>query len=383
LDDHAVTTLMLEVLFEEGGFYVPLSSLHQAGQSQDSFFLESTEDDAPSFVEGNGGVIGSAKGSPECYRQLMAFYDKGAVPPMAPPTPAGPRILQMGFRDGTVCRARYSQQTRFLGASNVVAFSGGAGDQSLELSSLGFAYECSVPCFAARGIEAMKAAIETVSAKAIFITDREFFQMESLKQELPGHLDSLGHSGWDVALFGVEWGTGSEEVVIFPVAPGGRPRNCQVAGFVANFPGSANVAALRRSLQAAVTEDGFDPSALFDFAGQISLNFVAEKYAGSIEEARIFRNMPLVHRVFKQLADHDPPMHFDHHELHGNLMKATIEGRNRFEMIIEPSGGIMFRCWNDDNSTNCEMKMNSAVVEWMKIYCDHQVAREIKNQPVL
>ena len=69
-------------------------------------------------------------------------------------------------------------------------------------------------------------------------------------------------------------------------------------------------------------------------------------------------------------------MHFDNHELHGNLMKGfhsggafgcnsflisytthaemSMTGNLRFEMILEPNGGIMFRCWNDDNSTNSE-----------------------------
>ena len=40
-------------------------------------------------------------GSPECFQKLMELYEKGAVPPMAQPGPDGPRVLQMGFRDGT------------------------------------------------------------------------------------------------------------------------------------------------------------------------------------------------------------------------------------------------------------------------------------------
>ena len=44
--------------------------------------------------------------------------------------------------------------------------------------------------------------------------------------------------------------------------------------------------------------------------------------------------------------------------------------------------GIMFRAWNDDNSTNCEMKTNGATVEWMRVFCDHQVAKDVQNQPL-
>jgi len=114
----------------------------------------------------------------------------------------------------------------------------------------------------------------------------------------------------------------------------------------------------------------------------MKLHFLAEKYAGPMEEARLFRSMPVVHRAFQYLAGHEPPMHFDNHELHGNLMKGYCNGNLRFEMISEPNGGIMFRCWNDDNSTNSEVKMSDSVVEWLKVYFDHQVCKEIRNEPV-
>eukprot|EP00434_Breviolum_minutum_P007204 symbB.v1.2.006359.t1/scaffold371.1/size308833/6 len=294
----------------------------------DAFFTEGFEGN---FVEGNGGVLGAVKGSPECFQKLMELYEKGTVPPMAQPGPDGPRVLQMGFRDGMVLKARYPNRSRYLGAQQVVAFTG-AGDQRLELATLGFSYECQVPCFSCKGVAAMREAVSDM-----------------------GFLDQLGVQGWDAVLLGVEWGTGQEEVVIFPVAPGGRPRNCKIAGMVANLAAPQNGTALRRALQQGITEDGFDPSALFEAAGQLKLQFLAEKYAGcTMEEARIFRSMPLVHRAFKQLADHEPPMHFEQHELHGNLMKGFLHGSLRFEMILEPNGGIMFRCWNEDNSTNSE-----------------------------
>ncbi|CAJ1331979.1 unnamed protein product, partial [Effrenium voratum] len=118
-DDHAITSLVMELLFEEGGFYVPLSTLHQPGCSEDAFFTEAVSDaeEASDFVEGNGGVLGAAKGSPECFRRLMALYEKGQVPAMAPPGPEGPRVVQMGFRDGMVQKARYGPITRYLGAN--------------------------------------------------------------------------------------------------------------------------------------------------------------------------------------------------------------------------------------------------------------------------
>eukprot|EP00913_Durusdinium_trenchii_P019255 g18097.t1 len=225
--------------------------------------------------------------------------------------------------------------------------------------------------------------------------------MTRLREELPGHLDQLGVQGWDVVLLGIEWNTGEEEVAIFPVSPGGRPRNSRVAGFVANLAAPTNGAALRRALQRGVTEDGFDPAPLFDAAGELKLHFVAEKYAGSMEEARIFRSMPLVHRAFKQLADHEPPMHFERHELHGNLMKGyhsgslaveptpdtsgtvrflvmTVRNNNKPAAIVKMGMGDLMSC--QDNSTNSEVKMSDCNVEWMKVYFNHQVCKEIKNE---
>ncbi|CAE7942699.1 unnamed protein product [Symbiodinium sp. KB8] len=372
-DDHAVTSLMMEVLFEEGGFYVPLSTLHQPGFSEDHFFLEATSDEEINYIEGNGGVVGVAKGSPECFRRLMDLYDHGHVPAMATPGPDGPRVVQMGFRDGLVSQARFSAQTQYLGAPQV-------------------------PCLAVRGIPAMRAAVGEMglSSKSVFVTDREFFQMDRLRQEMPGFLDQLGPHDWDAVILGLEWDTGSEEVVIFDLVPGGRPRSAKIAGFVANFGCAPNEAALQAALAKCLAEEDFEPSPLFEAAGQLKLRFLAEKYAGSMEEARLFRSMPLVHRAFKNLAGHEPPMHFENHELHGNLMKgfhsggafgwnsflscpAHVEmstGNLRFEMILEPNGGIMFRCWNDDNSTNSEVKMSDSVVEWLKVYFDHQVRQE-------
>lgn len=383
-DDHAVTSLMMEVLFEEGGFYVPLSTLHQPGFSEDHFFLEATSDEEINYIEGNGGVVGVAKGSPECFRRLMDLYDRGHVPAMATPGPDGPRVVQMGFRDGLVSQARFSAQTQYLGAPQVIAFSS-VSDKRLELSTLSYAYECMVPCLAVRGIPAMRAAVGEMglSSKSVFVTDREFFQMDRLRQEMPGFLDQLGPHDWDAVILGLEWDTGSEEVVIFDLVPGGRPRSAKIAGFVANFGCAPNEAALQAALAKCLAEEDFEPSPLFEAAGQLKLRFLAEKYAGSMEEARLFRSMPLVHRAFKNLAGHEPPMHFENHELHGNLMKGFHSGGNlRFEMILEPNGGIMFRCWNDDNSTNSEVKMSDSVVEWLKVYFDHQVCKEIRNEPV-
>ena len=81
-----------------------------------------------------------------------------------------------------------------------------------------------------------------------------------------------------------------------------------------------------------------------------------------MEEARIFRSMPLVHRAFKTLADHvpqliagkvvagnstpsqEPPMHFEQHELHGNLMKGFFHGTLQcLEVMLHPTRWFVFQ----------------------------------------
>ena len=81
--------------FPEGGSFC----WHCWHSLQDHFFLEATTEEIE-YIEGNGGVVGVARGSPECFRRLMDLYDRGHVPPMATPGPDGPRVVQMGFRDG-------------------------------------------------------------------------------------------------------------------------------------------------------------------------------------------------------------------------------------------------------------------------------------------
>eukprot|EP00443_Scrippsiella_acuminata_P070121 CAMPEP_0115487882 /NCGR_PEP_ID=MMETSP0271-20121206/61183_1 /TAXON_ID=71861 /ORGANISM="Scrippsiella trochoidea, Strain CCMP3099" /LENGTH=744 /DNA_ID=CAMNT_0002915943 /DNA_START=60 /DNA_END=2292 /DNA_ORIENTATION=+ len=196
------------------------------------------------------------------------------------------------------------------------------------------------------------------------ITDGDFVQMHRLRDALPGLIDSLRYKAWDVLLFGIEWSTGSDEVALFNVPPGGRPRNSNCVGVVINVERSHKKEIVRTVLSACIGEKGFDPAPLFNAADRLSLWFAADKLPGTIEEARIWKSMPLVHRIFSQIAGHNPPLHFDDHELHGNLVKGKLHGRMAFEMVVESNGAIMFRAWNDDNSPNCEMKTNGSKVEW-------------------
>jgi len=217
---------------------------------------------------------------------------------------------------------------------------------------------------------------------ALCITDGELVELESLRREVPSFVQQLQSQTWDVMLLGMEWSTGSNEAIMFNVPDGGRPRNASVVGLLVNALGSRQLDQLRPLIQACITDKGFDASPLFNAAGKISLWFGAQKFAGTLEEARIWKSMPVVHNVFSKIANHQPPLHFDDHEMHGNLIKGKLNGRMVFEMVVEPNGGLMFRAWNDDNSPNCEMKTNPSKVEWMKVFFNHQVAFEAMNKPL-
>mmetsp|Transcript_21902 Transcript_21902/g.49988 ORF Transcript_21902/g.49988 Transcript_21902/m.49988 type:complete len:845 (+) Transcript_21902:94-2628(+) len=375
LDDAGATALMLEVLFNEGGYYVPLATTFNSA-SADAFF--SGVAPTAGLIEAAGGIFAATPGSPACYQRLMDIYHRGVAGPVPPLTSAGPKVNAMNFRDGVMCNLRFPRGTKFLGTERLVAFSMAGG--SLEQEAVGMAYECQVPCSSARGQDGL-AVILAEPAKVMIVTDGEFFNMMRLREELPGLVANNAESSWDILLFGCEWHTGSDEVALFRVPQGGRPAHCQVAGVCVNLRDGRNTGLTRQVMQDAVGKDGFDPKPLFDAAGRLSLWFAAEKYAGSLEQAKIFRAMPAIAKAFQALADHHPPMHFDRHEIHGNLMKGFQYDRLRFEMMVEPNGGSMFRAWNDDNSTNCEMKSTGGnTVEWMKIYADHQVRHEFRDK---
>lgn len=215
----------------------------------------------------------------------------------------------------------------------------------------------------------------------LFITDGDFLQYKGLRMELPKHVNELQSVTWDALLLGIEWSTGSEEVVKFNVPLGGRPRNSSTFGVVVNAS-SKKLDILCPILGACVGEKGFDPSPLFDAANAISLWFSAEKFRGTPEESRIMRNMPVVHEAFHKISGHSPPLHYDRSELHGDRMKGWINERVVFELHVEANGSITFRAWNDDNSPNCEMRASSSKVEWMKVFFNHQVVFEAQNKPL-
>jgi len=377
LDDAAATALMLEVLFNEGGYYCPLATTFTA-ESRDPFF--SGISPATGFVEEAGGIFASAAAAPACYKRIMDIYNQGVPGPMPPLSAASPKVFPMGFRDGTLSTLRFPRGTRFLGAEQVVAFSTGAAPSTkLDKEVVAMAYECQVKAATAKGRQGLATVLQD-PVKAMVVTDYDFFNMMRIREELPGLLSRMSGS-WDALLFGCEWHTGSDEIALFAVPQGGRPAHCQVVGCVVNLRNGRNPPLTRQLMQECCTADGFDFKPLFDAAGRIDLWFGAEKYGGSLEQAKIFRAMPAIHKAFTILADHYPPMHFDHHEIHGNLMKGFEHGQLRFEMMIEPNGGAMFRAWNGDNSTNCEMKSRGGnSVEWMKIYANHQVLKELRDQ---
>ncbi|CAE8666188.1 unnamed protein product, partial [Polarella glacialis] len=216
----------------------------------------------------------------------------------------------------------------------------------------------------------------------VFVTNGELVQMEGLRRDLPGFVDGLRSQIWDVMLFGAEWSTGSDEVVLFNVPPGGRPRNAMVCGLVMNAGGSRDFELVRSVLSSCITEKGFDPSSVFDAADRLSVWFGAQKFEGTLAEARIWKSILALFRLTCLLAGHDPPLNFDRHEVHGNIVKGWLDGRLAFEMVSESNGGIMFRSWNDDNSPNCEMKSNGSRVEWMKVFYNHQVVFEGQDKPL-
>ena len=165
------------------------------------------------------------------------------------------------------------------------------------------------------------------------------------------------------------------------VPPGGQPQNANVTAVLVNCRGNITAKGpVRPVLYASITDKGFDPTSVFNAADHISLWMGVQRFAGTLEESRLFKSMPIINKIFTQIANHHPPLQYDDHEIHGNSLRARLDGRTAFEMNVESNGGIQFRAWNNDNSINCEMKTSPSKVEWMKVFHNHQVAFEANNR---
>jgi len=217
---------------------------------------------------------------------------------------------------------------------------------------------------------------------AVFLTDGEICTLDNLRGEAIGMVDQAKSANADVLFLGIEFQTGADDTAVFRVPLGGRPKDSLVCALLVNVSGTRNAGQLKGALKACIGDKGFDPAPLFNAADRINLWFGVQKFATTLEESRIWSSMPIVHKIFTQIANHTPPLHFDRHEVHGSLVKGELNGRMAFEMNTEPNGGIMFRAWNDDNSPNCEMKTSANKVEWMKVFYNHQVSFEAQGRDI-
>jgi len=230
-------------------------------------------------------------------------------------------------------------------------------------------------------------------------------------------VDVLKPQAWDVLLIGMEWSTGSNEVVLFNVPPDGRPCNASCFGILVNVGGSKQPEIVCRALKPCITEKGFDPTNIFNAAkdidkekdlskwtmgrdhlaaklaarlpllantGNISLWFAAQKFCFTMEVEHAFqKNLALAHRLFKEVAGHHPPAEYDCRELNGAMVKCSMYGRLVFEISVEAWGGFDFKAWNDDNLPNCEMRCpNFSTADLIKVYWDNQVCFEVTNHQI-
>uniref|UniRef100_A0A7S1AG96 Alpha 1,4-glycosyltransferase domain-containing protein n=1 Tax=Noctiluca scintillans TaxID=2966 RepID=A0A7S1AG96_NOCSC len=373
LDDQASLALMLEVLFNEGGFFVPLSTLYTADHELNHTLNMSPGAD---FLEAGAGIVGAVKGSPGCYKRLMEVYDGGSAGIM-PFEQFDPDVVRMGFWDGTVSQCMFAAQTQSLGAGQIVALADQGGDGCLERACLQWAYECQVACLAPHG----QIDPRMFQHGVVFVTDYDFFQLRNLQVELPGLLCRLHQKEWDAMLFGCEWETGSDEVVLFEVTPGGRPRHCHVVGVVVNFPNARDTKLLKQVFARCITDDGFDAEPFFS-EQRLALMFGAEKYSGSLEYARLCRVLPLVQHCFSSLARHKVDVDTDDRQTNGNRMKGFRHGSMLFELSVETHGNTLFRGWNANNSMICELKMDGRHIEWMRVYRNNAVTFEALDEAV-
>merc|ERR1719364_577699 len=73
---------------------------------------------------------------------------------------------------------------------------------------------------------------------------------------------------------------------------------------------------------------------------------------------------------------HEAPFDCNRMEAQQGLMKGFWDDRLSFEMQASASGDVMYRGFNEDNSTNCELKTHGGRVEWLRVFNGHNVCLE-------
>ncbi|CEL98509.1 unnamed protein product [Vitrella brassicaformis CCMP3155] len=382
MDALAVKMLALEILYDEGGYVVPLGTLFK-GPEAPSLFTSPLP--AGGFLE-HHSILAAAPRSPRCLEAIRTLYDGGLDPKQAgKQIGESEGVLCQGLPDSGAVYTSFEEWSRFLGAEAIFDL---VGSEKTDETAARWAYNSQVPIFRvpARGPDRVSDAplppqLTNFDGRCAVITDSDMYVSRSLWDALPGLVGAADqeHPGWEALIVGVEWEAGMECTEVYRIKMPIKPETCEYLGVVLNH----GVARRIGSVLHGAAGDVELTQMVLDKCHEWKVLFAGEKCQYTKELTAVFRGMPAIERAFQKLANHTPPFESTHVELHGNLLKAHHYNQLAYELSSDPQQRLFFRAWNLDGGMNCEMRLTRGardMVEWARVYFNHQVVFEANNK---
>jgi hypothetical protein len=376
MDSDTIILLALEVLFKQGGYYVPLSTLYSGGacaEGKSGFPPNSTGDLAV-----YDSIICCPPRSAGALAAIKACYDKGKPRlPLSSSTGLS-NITEQSYSDAITAYARFPEGSRFLGASELffsTNTSSAKGATGAELSAMLFGYDSQVPC---RTIDSSSLAlVRACRQQAAFIFDAQMALYPSMVDAIAGFIYKATQTceSWDYILVGMEWSAGVAEELFYKAI---GPFRDQKVTYLALCISPGNATGLPESFE---KSNDIAEHVLGHFdTKEVMVGVV--RFADTEEVSSIYRAMPVVQSTFSQICNHDiPSWDRDETEIHGRLLKGLVGGQVSYEISADEENRIMYRAFNPDGGLNCEIKIivgpaGRHLVDYARVFYDHAVVFE-------
>eukprot|EP00184_Porphyridium_aerugineum_P000202 CAMPEP_0184695982 /NCGR_PEP_ID=MMETSP0313-20130426/3425_1 /TAXON_ID=2792 /ORGANISM="Porphyridium aerugineum, Strain SAG 1380-2" /LENGTH=802 /DNA_ID=CAMNT_0027154521 /DNA_START=114 /DNA_END=2522 /DNA_ORIENTATION=- len=400
MDPLAVSLLAMEILYKEGGIYIPLDVMYHPA---------TTESSPPAFVdrrqgfEIEGGIITSPKNNLMCAKVIYDLYNGSApskitesgtsVKPVMPED--NKALVSGGYGDSVAAYLEYPTWSRFLGVGMIVsAMANGnlptASDETLIL----WAYDSNVPCFKFPTLADCKAALIQYAPRCLVLTDPECGRFRELRDQCPSFLTEMDHRdpNWHAIVLCVEYETGERSFSTYRASLPLRAPQGKYIGVIFNTLAAKNI--LTTYNVEKWSNEAFIDAAL-NRQHDMNIYVGVQKLVHNRALSELFTGMHVIQYAFERIANHSCPMvDIGSHpgnqlELHGNLLKVfRDESRNQIcmELMSDGNGRVNYRAWNEDGGMNSECKLSmgarSNTIEFIRVYFAHQVVFEASNKAI-
>eukprot|EP00183_Erythrolobus_madagascarensis_P005548 CAMPEP_0185843942 /NCGR_PEP_ID=MMETSP1354-20130828/297_1 /TAXON_ID=708628 /ORGANISM="Erythrolobus madagascarensis, Strain CCMP3276" /LENGTH=863 /DNA_ID=CAMNT_0028543537 /DNA_START=60 /DNA_END=2651 /DNA_ORIENTATION=- len=438
MDATALTMLALELLYDHGGVYIPSSTVYDPTYRTLPPFATPTQSHSLSSIStvggagayGNGaedsdrlkafpgGILSATRGSASVVEALKALYDGEQVESvneyMRTPSVSMEKVgveSVGGEGDALAAYIDFPTWTRWLPLEliiNAVPAANATLSNVCDEVLLSWSYDSNVPCVKppphpkSNAIQLVKFVLnESGGVRCIVVTDGEFARLRVLRDAVPAMVAELdekcGEGGWKAMVLCCEWGCeGESGISTYQPAMGVRAPNAVYPAVILNKHDSARALfGSHGNAISVVTSEVFVDAVLEKHGACGGVWVGVHKLQHSRELSEVYTSLHTIQYAFEKLANHAPPMElllsgggFVEDMGGGGLKVFRDEERNSLVLEVrgEGEGRVMFRAWNDDGGLNCECKLSrgprSDVVEWMRVYYNHQVVFDGHNKPI-